>query len=121
MGQKKPLRMGNADLFGALVTLHVLHAAGEEPLTTQVAGERLADRAFHMSESTVLKLLRKLERRGLLHSSKPDHLQFRVYALTTAGKRTIRDLKPRVQDLFRMMVEDGPPVQRARRVAGDLR
>jgi DNA-binding PadR family transcriptional regulator len=95
------------DLFSGLIRLHVLHHACEGPVYGLWIIEELARHGYKLSAGTLYPILHALERRGLLRSEKHRngrHVR-RLYRVTPAGRRTMKDARQKVQELFGELFE----------------
>lgn len=70
--------------------------------------EELAGHGYRLSAGTLYPLLRGMERKGLLRSSRKsvDGKFRRMYRATPAGRAALRIAKKRVTELFGELFED---------------
>lgn len=95
------------DLFSGLIRLHVLHHACERPVYGLWIIEELGRHGYKLSPGTLYPVLHTLERRGLLRSEKHRngrHIR-RLYRVTPAGRRAMKDARRKVQELFGELFE----------------
>lgn len=100
--------MGDKDLYGGLVRLHVLHHAGHEPIFGQGIIDELAHHGYRLSPGTLYPVLHGLERDGYLESrvERAGRSSRRTYVTTPAGRKALRAAKGRVWELFRELFEE---------------
>jgi DNA-binding PadR family transcriptional regulator len=103
--------MGEKELCGGLVRLHVLHHASREPVFGLGLMEELAHHGYRLSPGTLYPILHGLEKNGQLRSSmeKVGKTSRRTYVVTTAGRKALRAAKERVWELFRELFEEELP------------
>lgn len=96
------------ELYSGLVRLHVLHHACHEPIFGLSMIEELARHGYRLSAGTLYPLLRGMEKKGLLRSSRQranGKIRHMYYA-TPAGRAALRVAKKRVKELFGELFED---------------
>ena len=100
-------RASHQDLFSGLIRLHVLHHASREPIFGLGMMEELARHGYKISAGTLYPLLHKMQRNGLLRSSKEKHgkTSRKLYRATPAGKHALQVAKLRVRELFGELFE----------------
>ena len=117
--------MGNRDLIGGFVRLHVLHHANSGPIFGIGIVEKLAFHGYVLSSGTLYPILHGLERDGFLRSRTEvvGKKRRRIYEITTEGQKTLILSKARLWELFKEVFEDelspdtAGHVERALRVA----
>ncbi|MDH5264025.1 MAG: PadR family transcriptional regulator [Betaproteobacteria bacterium] len=113
--------MGEKEIYGGLVRLHVLHHASREPIFGQGIMDELARHGYRLSPGTMYPILHGLERGGYLRSSveKAGRRSRRTYVMTAAGRKALRQAKKRVWELFTELFEEelsrSPQVEPSRR------
>lgn len=118
MANDKP--MGEKDIYGGLIRLHVLHHASHEAIFGQGIMDELGHHGYRLSPGTLYPILHSLEKGGYLKSSveKVGKRNRRTYVATAAGSKALRQAKSRVWELFRELFEDelshGPRSEAAR-------
>lgn len=103
--------MGEKELYGGLVRLHVLHHASQEPVFGLGLMEELAHHGYRLSPGTLYPILHGLEKSGQLKSTveKAGKTSRRTYVATAAGRKALRAAKVRVWELFRELFEEELP------------
>lgn len=103
--------MGEKELYGGLVRLHVLHHASQEPVFGLGLMEELAHHGYRLSPGTLYPILHGLEKSGQLKSTveKVGKTSRRTYVATAAGRKALRAAKVRVWELFRELFEEELP------------
>jgi PadR family transcriptional regulator, regulatory protein PadR len=99
--------LGNRDLIGGFVRLHVLHHANSGPIFGIGIIERLAFHGYVLSAGTLYPILHGLERDGLLCSRAEvvGKKRRRVYEITAEGRKTLVLSKVRLWELFKEVFE----------------
>lgn len=94
--------MGNRDLVGGFVRLHVLFLAGTGPIFGIGIIDKLALHGYVLSPGTLYPILHGLEEDGLLksHAEVVGKKRRRVYEITALGQRTLLVSKVRIWELF---------------------
>jgi DNA-binding PadR family transcriptional regulator len=115
--------MGEKELYGGLVRLHVLHHACHEPIFGQGIMDELGRHGYRLSPGTLYPILHGLERGGYLKSSvqKTGKTSRRTYVATAAGRKALRLAKGRVWELFRELFEEELSRGLSNRAAGNRR
>lgn len=100
--------MGEKEIYGGLVRLHVLHHASREPIFGQGIMDELAHHGYRLSPGTLYPILHGLEQGGHLKSSveRAGRSSRRTYVATAAGRKALRTAKGRVWELFRELFEE---------------
>ena len=100
--------MGNRDLIGGFVRLHVLHHANSGPIFGIGIVEKLAFHGYVLSSGTLYPILHGLERDGFLLSRTEvvGTKRRRIYELTAEGQKTLILSKARLWELFKEVFED---------------
>lgn len=89
------------DIFLAFVRVHLLYHAGEAPIYGLEMIEELGRHGYHLSPGTLYPILHKLERQGLLASSKAivEGKVRRYYSLTDEGRRALAEVREKIAEL----------------------
>jgi len=100
--------LGNRDLIGGFVRLHVLHHANSGPIFGIGIIERLAFHGYVLSPGTLYPILHGLEGDGYLHSRTEvvGKKRRRVYEITAEGQKTLVLSKARLWELFKEVFEN---------------
>jgi PadR family transcriptional regulator PadR len=100
--------VGEREIYGGLIRLHVLHHAAHEPIYGQGIMDELAHHGYRLSPGTMYPILHALEKGGYLKSAveKDGKRSRRTYVATAAGRKALRTAKGRVWELFRELFED---------------
>jgi DNA-binding PadR family transcriptional regulator len=100
--------VGEREIYGGLIRLHVLHHAAHEPIYGQGIMDELAHHGYRLSPGTMYPILHALEKGGYLKSAleKDGKRSRRTYVATAAGRKALRAAKGRVWELFRELFED---------------
>jgi len=99
--------LGNRDLIGGFVRLHVLHHANCGPIFGIGIIDRLAFLGYVLSPGTLYPILHGLEKDGFLRSRTEvvGKKRRRVYEITAEGQRTLVLSKVRLWELFKVVFE----------------
>ena len=99
--------MGNKDLIGGLVRLHILHHACKEDIFGLGLIEELSRHGYEISPGTLYPMLHALEMKGYLRSSQTrvNRRLRRVYHITRRGRAALGAAKIKVQELFGELFE----------------
>jgi len=83
------------------VRLHVLHHAAEGGVHGAWMAAELAEHGYSISPGTLYPTLHRMESEGLLRSANQvvDGRTRRVYTITPAGRRALRDAKQMLAEL----------------------
>lgn len=83
------------------VRLHVLHHAAEGGVHGAWMAAELAEHGYSISPGTLYPTLHRMEEEGLLRSANEvvDGRTRRVYTITPAGRRALRDAKRLLAEL----------------------
>ena len=105
------------DILSGLIRLHILHHAAREGVFGLGIIKELARHGYSLSPGTLYPLLRAMEHRGYLHSSRQQEGQRlrRFYRATSAGRRILRDARKKVRELLGEPVEGEPETEFKRR------
>jgi DNA-binding PadR family transcriptional regulator len=101
--------MGNTDLYGGLIRLHILYHASREPVFGLGIIEELGRHGYKLSAGTLYPMLHAMEEAGYLRA-KPrivDGKTRRNYVITTKGRVALAAAKDKVRELFGELFEDG--------------
>ncbi|WP_263416526.1 PadR family transcriptional regulator [Terriglobus albidus] len=96
------------DIYSGLVRLHVLHHASRELIYGLEMMRELRHHGYHLGPGTLYPLLHGMEASGLLRSkitNGPGRPR-RVYTVTAAGRRALKEGHEKVRELLREMDED---------------
>lgn len=101
-------RMDDADLYGGLIRLHILHHASREPVFGLGIIEELARHGYRLSAGTLYPMLHGMEEAGYLTSSRRyvGGRFRRVYRATPAGRRALAAARKKVSELFGELFEE---------------
>jgi DNA-binding PadR family transcriptional regulator len=98
----------DADLYGGLIRLHILHHASREPVFGLGIIEELGRHGYRMSPGTLYPMLHALEEAGYLRST--SHIVVgkmrRTYRITARGRKALAAAKVKVTELFGELFED---------------
>lgn len=91
------------ELFRGAVFLHILHHAAEEPIHGAWMSAELANHGYEISPGTLYPTLHRMEKDGLLVSSKStvDGKVLRTYTATGAGLDALQDGQRAIRELAR--------------------
>ena len=100
--------MGERDLLGGLIRLHILHHAAKEAIFGVGIMEELGRHGYKLSPGTLYPILHAMHRSGYLRSRVRLVLgrQRRLYTITDRGKAVLAQGKDRVWELFQELFED---------------
>jgi PadR family transcriptional regulator len=100
--------MGERDIHGGLVRLHILHHASREPIFGLGIIEELARHGYGLGAGTLYPMLHGLEKAGYLQSRTEQVAgkRRRVYSATRKGHAALRESKAKVWELFRELFEE---------------
>src|SRR5208337_1116256 len=98
------------ELFTGLIRIHVLVHAAHEPLFGLAMMEELKHHGYRIGPGTLYPLLHGLERNGLLVSTLMNvgGRRRRVYRLTRAGKRALKQARVKVDELHAELSQEEP-------------
>lgn len=115
--------MGNRDLIGGFVRLHVLHHANSGPIFGIGVIEKLSFHGYVLSPGTLYPILHGLERDGFLRSRVDvvGKKRRRIYEITAEGQKTLILSKARLWALFKEVFEDELSPETAGHVENSLR
>jgi DNA-binding PadR family transcriptional regulator len=90
------------------VRLHILHHAAEQEVHGAWITKELARHGYDISPGTLYPTLHRLEADGLLSSKQRivDGRARRVYRVTQAGRRALREDRKALQELAREVLGD---------------
>jgi len=99
------------DLFTGLIRIHVLVHALHEPVFGLAMMEELNRHGYRIGPGTLYPLLHGMERGGLLKSrlTNLSGRRRRVYTITPSGRRALRNVTVKVDELYRELHEEPPP------------
>ena len=95
------------DLYSGMIRLHILHHAQMDLIYGAGMAEELARHGYKISPGTMYPILHGLEKRGYLRSreERAGRSVRRVYGITPAGRRALKQAKLRVRELFGELIE----------------
>ncbi len=95
-------------IYSGLIRLHILHHASKEPIWGLGIIEELGRHGYRLSAGTLYPLLHGLEREGYLRSFEKRNGRHarRLYKATSKGRRSLRQAKTKVRELFAELFED---------------
>jgi PadR family transcriptional regulator, regulatory protein PadR len=95
-------------IYSSLIRLHILHHASKEPIWGLGIIEELGRHGYRLSAGTLYPLLHGLEREGYLRSFEKRNGRHarRLYKATSKGRRSLRQAKTKVRELFAELFED---------------
>lgn len=99
--------MGDSDLHGGLIRLHILYHASREPVFGLGIIEELGRHGYRLSPGTLYPMLHALEKKGYLRSNQTrvnQHVR-RVYHITRRGRAALGSAKIKVRELFGELFE----------------
>ena len=100
--------MGNTDLYGGLIRLHIPPHAAREPVFGLGIIDELARHGYRLSPGTVYPMLHSMEQAGYLRS-RPRLVAGKTrrnYAITAKGRSALAAGKEKVTELFGELFED---------------
>ena len=100
--------MKDADLYGGLIRLHILHHASREPIFGLGIIEELGRHGYKLSAGTLYPMLHSLEEAGYLRSTSRIVVgrMRRNYRITVKGRKALAAAKVKVTELFGELFED---------------
>jgi DNA-binding PadR family transcriptional regulator len=100
--------MKDADLYGGLIRLHILHHASREPVFGLGIIEELARHGYRLSAGTLYPMLHSLEEAGYLRSTSRIVVgrMRRNYRITAKGRKALAAAKDKVTELFGELFDD---------------
>ena len=100
--------MRDADLYGGLIRLHILHHASQEPVFGLGIIEELGRHGYKLSAGTLYPMLHAMEAAGYLRSR--PHIVVgkarRNYRITAKGRAALAAAKEKVTELFGELFEN---------------
>ena len=95
------------ELLTGLIRLHVLHHAAEGEFFGNWMIEELREHGYRIGPGTLYPMLHALERRGYLTSRNegPGRRARRHYRATRKGRAALAEIRGRVRELFKELVE----------------
>lgn len=100
--------MGNTDLYGGLIRLHILYHAAKEPVFGLGIIEELARHGYRLSPGTLYPMLHAMEEAGYLRS-RPLTVEGKIrrnYLITSKGRNALSAAKEKVRELFGELFEE---------------
>jgi PadR family transcriptional regulator PadR len=96
------------DIFAGLIRLHVLHHASRGPIYGLEMIQELSRHGYRLGPGTLYPLLHGMEAQGLLRSKTASGggRPRRVYTVTAAGRKALKEGHEKVRELLREMEED---------------
>jgi DNA-binding PadR family transcriptional regulator len=100
--------MKDADLYGGLIRLHILHHASREPIFGLGIIEELGRHGYKLSAGTLYPMLHSLEEAGYLRSTSRIVVgrMRRNYRITAKGRKALAAAKDKVTELFGELFEN---------------
>lgn len=100
--------MKDADLYGGLIRLHILHHASREPVFGLGIIEELARHGYRLSAGTLYPMLHSMEEAGYLRSTSRVVVgrMRRNYRITAKGRKALAAAREKVTELFGELFED---------------
>jgi DNA-binding PadR family transcriptional regulator len=98
----------DADLYGGLIRMHILHHASREPVFGLGIIEELARHGYRLSAGTLYPMLHSMEEAGYLRSTSRIVVgrMRRNYRITAKGRKALAAAKDKVTELFGELFED---------------
>jgi len=100
--------MGDSDLYGGLIRLHILYHASRQPVFGLGIIEELGRHGYKLSAGTLYPMLHSMEEVGYLRSR--SHIVVgkmrRNYKITAKGRKALAAAKEKVTELFGELFED---------------
>lgn len=99
--------MKDADLYGGLIRLHILHHASREPIFGLGIIEELGRHGYRLSAGTLYPMLHSMEKAGYLRSRLRVVVgrTRRNYVITAKGRVALAAAKDKVTELFGELFE----------------
>jgi PadR family transcriptional regulator, regulatory protein PadR len=100
--------MGNTDLYGGFIRLHILYHAAREPVFGLGIIEELGRHGYRLSPGTLYPMLHSMEEAGYLRSRARtvDGKVRRNYLITPKGRSALAAAKEKVRELFGELFEE---------------
>jgi DNA-binding PadR family transcriptional regulator len=100
--------MKDADLYGGLIRMHILHHASQKPVFGLGIIEELARHGYRLSAGTLYPMLHSMEEAGYLRSTSRIVVgrMRRNYRITAKGRKALAAAKDKVTELFGELFED---------------
>lgn len=93
----KPLQR----VLSGFIRMHILHHADEGGLFGNWMIEELRHHGYTISPGTLYPMLRNMERDGWLTSrTERGSIQRRLYRITPAGRKALKEVRARLRELF---------------------
>ena len=107
MMARKSGTMGDAELYGGLVRLHILYHASKEPVFGFGVMDELRRHGYNLSAGTLYPMLHSMEQKGYMRSriSMVKGKTRRNYMLTAKGRDALSAAREKVQELFGELFE----------------
>lgn len=100
----KPLQR----VLSGFIRMHVLHHAEEGNLCGNWMIEELREHGYKISAGTLYPMLRTMEKDGWIKGrADREHPRRRLYDITPAGRAALKEVRARLQELFREVKGDG--------------
>jgi DNA-binding PadR family transcriptional regulator len=96
------------NFFIGFVRIHILYHASKGPVYGLWLIEELARHGYRLSPGTLYPILSKLERKGLLKSTKKvvAGKVRKYYTSTKKGDRALSEIKQKVRELVREIIDE---------------
>lgn len=98
------------DIDLAFIKVHILYHAAKEAVFGIGLIEELARHGYRLGPGTLYPTLAKMEQKGWLVSESRviQHKQRKYYRITPLGLAQLHDLKEKLTELYREVVEEAP-------------
>ena len=99
--------MGDSDLYGGLIRLHILYHASREPVFGLGIIEELGRHGYKLSAGTLYPMLHSMEESGYLRA-RPRVVEGKMrrnYLITARGRSALAAGKEKVRELFGELFE----------------
>ncbi len=96
------------NFFIGFVRIHILYHASKGPVYGLWLIEELARHGYRLSPGTLYPILSKLERRGLLKSTRKvvNGKVRKYYTATKKGDKALKEIKQKIRELVREVIEE---------------
>ena len=100
--------MQDREILSGLIRLHILHHANKEPVYGFGMISELRHHGYEMSPGTLYPILRRMEEKGYLISSREqvNGKVRKIYRTTATGDQALDIGKSRVKELFGELFEE---------------
>jgi DNA-binding PadR family transcriptional regulator len=98
------LAMAPHEIYRSLIRIHVLIELAKAPVDSGGLARKISDHGFTMSSESARRILRQLRARGYVVCKEVrSRRSRRLYTLTGAGRRRLRDAKNKVRALIEIL------------------